>query len=227
MKGINKLLLFCCQLIEQRLKTENCNLVAENLLKTVLTISLLITAMGCTNKLSPEKYLKYFEKNKMNYCVTTERNGVTATIMYQPVEYLVAREKINGDTSTIQELMNKYGNSLYFLLILTSDSNKTGSLLLERDGYSRFSNNVYKNTFQKDNDIFLLNKKDTVKLTDYQYERNWGIGNNDSFLFIFHQKDIKGKIANYTLRIREIITELGTIEIPLKKLIKKTKKVKG
>lgn len=183
--------------------------------------------IGCDSALTPDQYMQFTEKNRKKFSLAVERNGVKATIAYQPIEYYAAREMQFDTTLSLDSAINRYEKSVFFVLVIEAKKVKTGSILLEKNGLNGFGENVIKNSFDRTQDIFLLNGKDTVKLMAYNYERNWGIGNEDSFLLTFSKNDLKSDLEKYDLIIRNIVPELGTVDIKIKRLMKMKKKLKG
>lgn len=200
------------------------------LLKSAVTVVLaLLVCSGCT-ALRPEQYMEYMENNRERFCETVERNGIKAVVCYRPNEYYAARDMVRDTTLSVEQAMAEYANSLFFVLAVSSEEYGSGSVLLEKDGARGFGRNVLTNTFGREGDIFLLNaedQSDTVDLAQYHYERNWGIGNDDTFLMAFPRERVRNKESKYRLLIRDLLPELGTIDLRLGSLMKATRKLKG
>jgi hypothetical protein len=203
------------------------------LLKHPLTIAIALCLMpcasllSCTSSLTPQQYIQYFEKHRSNFRTTIQRNGVTATVSYLPNEYYAAQEMQVDTTLTTARALKTYENSMFFVFSITSEQFKNGSILLQRDGVEGFADNVMKYTFDKEKDIFLLKGKDTVKAASCNYDRNWGIGNADSYVIAFPRKRLNGKTSGYHLYIKDMSPELGTVDVAINSLIKNVKKLKG
>jgi hypothetical protein len=73
----------------------------------------------------------------------------------------------------------------------------------------------------------MLSKNDTVMVSSCNYERNWGIGNGDIFLLAFSRKQLEKELGSYRLIIRNLLVEIGTLEIKMSGIVKKSKKLKG
>lgn len=200
------------------------------LLKSAVTVVLaLLVCSGCT-ALPPEQYMQYMDNNRERFCETIERNGIKAVVCYRPNEYYAARDMVGDSTLTAERAMARYANSLFFVLAVSSEQYGAGSVLLEKDGAQGFGRNVLTNTFSREEDIFLLNagdQSDTVDLAQYHYERNWGIGNDDTFLMAFPRERVRDNESEYRLMIRDLLPELGTIDLRLGSLMKATRKLKG
>jgi len=183
--------------------------------------------MFCQKKLSADDYLKYIEKHKEAYCTTIERNKVYATVCFQPTEYIMARELSANPEIPLDSLQNRYGKSLHFLFFLQSKQ-QNSSALLEGDNVDDFRSKIRKNTFgRSERNFFLYEGTDTIPINSYHYERNWGIGNEDVFMLLFNRNDLNMDIKRYKFVARDIIPELGTFEINMKEIIKRTPKLKG
>lgn len=183
--------------------------------------------VSCSKRLTPEQYMAYMQKQSDKFSESVKHHGVSAKICYIPSEYYAAREMTFDSTLSKEKALDKYKNSLFFTCTVTADSMDERSFLLTRDGAAGFSANVFKNYFGHTENIFLLYGTDTVKCDGYQYDRNWGMTNDDSFLIAFNKEKIKSSIDNYHLIMREITEETGTIDIELHKLIKKAPQLKG
>lgn len=182
--------------------------------------------MGCTMSLTPVAYVQYFEKNRQKFTCTVERNGMRMSVCHYPTRYYVARELQSLPDENIDKISKKYKESLFFVVTVADERRENGSTLLERNGLAGFGSNVIHNSFGRENDIFMVNSTDTVKAASCIYERNWGVGNEDVFTVTFARSAVQKK-RNLKLRIREIAVELGTIEIPVNKLLRKGPKVQG
>ncbi len=170
---------------------------------------------GCSGRVTPQRYLKWYEKNKEKYSVKIERNGVSATVSCEPAQYFAARDmqanpKLDPDTA-----MKRYEKSLFFTLDVSANNPGQTSILLQRDGRQGYSANVNKNMFERDKDIFLLCGNDTIRMADYEFERNWGLGTGDVFLMMFSKSKIDKKKSQCHFIARELAPELGTIDINL------------
>lgn len=185
-----------------------------------------VIASGCSKSLPPSEYQTYIEKNKKKYSYIIERNGIQATIVHYPSLYYSARNMLSDPTLSLDSAINRYKESLFFVLSVVDKRREFGSVLLEKDGIHGLSQNILINSFERNNDIYLLNGKDTMKMANYQYERNWGMTNEDMFVLTFPSSEYKHN-QNLRLRIRDITLNLGTIEIPIKKIMPKSPNLRG
>jgi hypothetical protein len=190
-------------------------------------IVIVLLQLGCSGTLTPEKYVRYFEKNRTRFCEKIERNDIIATIGYVPNEYYAARDMVFDTSLVANQALERYANSLIFILSIKSANGDNRSVLLGRNGYAGFKENVLRNTFERENDIFLLQGCDTIKVASCEYERNWGVSNEDAFVLAFPKMKLKKNIGKYHLIVRNMTSEMGTLDFKVRKLLKKAKKLKG
>jgi hypothetical protein len=177
--------------------------------------------LSCVRTIPPERYLEKFERQKAKHCITINRNGITASVLCMPAKFFAARDARLDTTLQMDKAEKRYNNSLFFTLSIRPDSqSKPGSFLLTKGGYAEFKNNVMLNSFGRENDIFLLHKNDTIPIAGIQYNRDWGMMKEDQFLLTFNVSRLNQKANKYHLIIREIAPELGTIDIPVAKLMR-------
>jgi len=182
---------------------------------------------NCAKVMGPQDYIKYFDTHRSRFSSTVKRNGVSAVILYMPPEYYAAREMTANKHLALGKVLGKYAGTAYFAVTIASDRYKSGSILLQRDGMEGFGENVMKNSFDRDKDVFLLNGRDTIKAVDYEYERNWGMGNTDAFVFAFARAAAKTEISRYHIIVREIAPELGTVDVALANVMDNPVHLKG
>jgi hypothetical protein len=200
----------------------------EHLLKwPMLCIIVLIFFAGCSTELKPDEYITYIDKNRDKFCKRIERNGFITTICYQPVEYYAARQMQIDPKISVQEALNKFSNTLIFTCNVKAKNIKDdGRMVLQGNGFADYGKNVKRHTFGKREDIFLVDGEDTVQVADYHYERNWGIGNGDTFVMSFAKHHIRSNLQQYNLRIRNMLPEIGTIDIKVAGLLRSVRGLK-
>lgn len=191
---------------------------------TMLVLCFLL--VSCTT-MTPANYTKHYEKNRSRFSRAIDRNGVVAKVAYIPDEYYAARDMEADEKLSLTEALNRYEPSLYFVLQLQAEGEPNKSVLLQNSDMDSYRAGVLKNTFERKQDIFLLNGTDTVSVSQYHYDRNWGIGNGDSFMMVFQKSLVQKDLKRYHLILRNFVPAIGTIDIPLTSLIKNTCRLKG
>lgn len=175
---------------------------------------------SCSNRLKPYQYLHNYEKNSRKYCTSIERNGFKVTVQFLPAEYYAAQELAARVTDNVDTALKKYANSIFVKVTIKSiDNSKDGTFLLRRNGMKSYSANVNNNSFNKEKNMFLYCQADTLTARDYQYERNWGIGNGDTFLAVFDKRQLKHKLNKYNFVVSDLSQQIGTVDIRLNSMI--------
>lgn len=146
-----------------------------------------------------------------------ERNNVQMTVKYQPQQLLIQREwehSAQNDTSLLQQLKHKYAEHYYFVLELSSNNKEA---LREVGDFSRYSDMVQVLSFQMLPYINITtNKRDTVAMTDYVFEQNYGIGNANRLLLVFPANKI-AQAEKYELNIREFGMNTGNVNFSFRR----------
>ena len=111
--------------------------------------------------------------------------GVDFKLMYRPTDILVKQELIDSkDQNEVDKLRAKYGEYLYFNLVMT----KNGQELLSHKvgNKSEFTDLVNELSFGLQNKLHLYNmKKDTVTIADYSYPRMYGTAGGTNILLVY------------------------------------------
>lgn len=191
----------------------------------IALIALLALATGCQRCIAPQNYFEYFEKNHDRYTAAITRNGMTAEISYHPNELYAARDMVSDTALKADKAIDQYKNSIFFLLTVK----KLGALNPLEAAVQNAGENEKIQRLSSDNqkDIFLIAQNDTVPVASVRAERSLGIDNPDAFLLAFSRQNLKEKPWKYSLIIRNVSPELGTLEIRLSKIINKTPKLRG
>jgi hypothetical protein len=177
--------------------------------------------------MTPVNYIQHYEKNRSRFSQTIDRNGVVAKVAYIPGEYYAARDMEADEKLSLTEALNRYEPSLYFVLQLQAEGEPGKSVLLQNSDMDSYRAGVLQNTFERNRDIFLLNGADTVSVSQYHYDRNWGVGNGDCFMMVFQKSIVQKDLKRYHLILRNFVPAIGTIDIPLTSIIKNTCRLKG
>lgn len=193
----------------------------------MLCAAVAVASVVTSCAMSPDKYMADFDRHRSKFSTAIERNGMKATITYLPSEYVAARDMLSKPGLHADSAMKPYANSLFMALGIASKEPSNGSALLLRNGAAGWRENVLSNTFGLDEGIFLLNGRDTVKASGYNYERNWGLTGEDVFVLTFSRSSLKSNVGNYHLVMRGVCPELGTLDAKLSTIVKNTRKLRG
>lgn len=189
--------------------------------KTLCAIACAVLIAGCVQSFTPQEYIDRYETMKEKNIYTIERNGFRVAVMEQPAQLYIAHQKLCDTSLSIDTLQHRYANALYIVFELSSQKYGSNSPLLYRDGAGaeKITQNLYYNSFSRKNDIFLIHGNDTIKAVECQFEPNHSSGTGDMFVATFDCGAKRRNLIKYTLIFRTQISEMGTLEIAMKKLM--------
>lgn len=179
-----------------------------------ITAAVAFCLFACGKKaVTPVEYVNWVEDNGNGLSVKKEFDDISYHVLYKPVNYIAAKELVNKGISMneIPQRIKDLGDMQYVTLRITSL--KANELL--RAGI-RDENEYYQRLeyFMGDiqNDIYLVEGKDTLPCMMNHYERNYGLAPYNNFVLAFGKsKDAKAdKIFVYDDKI------LGTGKVMLK-----------
>jgi hypothetical protein len=192
-------------------------------LELCAVVALCLSAFSCNSDLTPRQYVFYFEKNRDRFSAKIERNGAVATVTFTPKEYFAARTMTFDTTMALQQALIPYKNSLFIVINLENQAGKkVGNISTKsvKSGLLPVQN-------VNNSDIFVTINGDTVKATSVTREKAWRIMSGNSIVAAFDEKRIATSGSKGVLHVRNISDELGTMEIPLKKLMTRARSLKG
>ncbi len=178
--------------------------------KLYLCFLMLLLVVNCEKTLNSNEYVEYFSKNRMKFSKVIERNGVSAIFTCHPPELFVAQTLSFDTTVNGNEIKEKYSRSLVMMLTIKPVS-------VDNKKWIDLSNDLKEFQTGNGKNAFLVNGKDTIYPVDYKVESGWNPDTESSFIFAFNKENINRK-REYKFVIRNIISEIGTVEVPLKKL---------
>jgi hypothetical protein len=179
---------------------------------------ILLSIISCKKEIQAEKsdLIEYIKDEENGLSQTKQINGITMNVTYRPTKLMVYQEienKVQKNTINEDSITNKYKNFLYFILSYSKDNKE----LLSTIGSSRESFNNVQNilTFDMINRVALVNeKKDTIRLIDYNFPRTYGISRSNNLLFIFERNKILEKSKELTFMVQDI--GIGTGDVKFK-----------
>ena len=177
--------------------------------KLYLCFLMLLLVVNCEKTLNSNEYVEYFSKNRMKFSKVIERNGVSAIFTCHPPELFVAQTLSFDTTVNGNEIKEKYSRSLVMMLTIKPVS-------VDNKKWIDLSNDLKEFQTGNGKNAFLVNGKDTIYPVDYKVESGLESRDNESsFIFAFNKENINRK-REYKFVIRNIISEIGTVEVPLK-----------
>jgi len=183
-------------------------------MKRISLISLLFTA--CSTQLDPQAYMTYVEDSDA-FATEITRNGITSKVAYRPGEYFAARDMVYSGNASIEEVRERYSNSLYFMLAVQHE-----------DGTPLGIPGEYLDPMGSPDDqsIVLVSREDTIPPVHTSYDVNPQIPSLRQRLVVFARENVPN-LNKATLIARDLHPHLGTIEIPVRKIAGSKRRLKG
>lgn len=144
--------------------------------------------------MTKEELISYINRSKNGLSAEQEVNGVKVNITYRPASLMVVQEigeNEEANKNLIDSLTNKYSSSYYFFLKFS----KNGKELIRQLGdFSRYSDMVQVFSFKMGQFVNLTTpEKDTIMLSDYFFDQNYGMSDGNTILLCFDKSKLKNK----------------------------------
>ncbi len=166
-------------------------------MKTLCLIGMLLMCAflsACVKHYLPEKYQEAYEEQcTMEY----RQSGYIIHILYQNAEYMAARHHVPGkDISQFRQSVVNYGKAHYFSLKVRPENLGWPSDMQSKDilnsamkkGRAQFKDRLEYFSRGLKNKFYLIdNEGNRISAQTYNYNRNFGLGIVNSFLFVFPQ----------------------------------------
>jgi hypothetical protein len=181
---------------------------------------LMIVLISCnSNKkfLTKQELVGYISNKKNGLAQEQEINGTRVKISYQPWSMLVAQELEDGqkkDPAVIKQLENRYENNYYFLLKFSRNGKE---VIRQLGSFDRYSDMLQVFSFQMNRFVNLTTpQKDTVELSDYLFEQNYGMGDGNTILLSFEKNKIQNR-KDLEINIGECGLGIGNLKFRFEK----------
>lgn len=189
----------------------------NNIILFFLAINFAFTvACSKPSTLNAKEYVAWIENPDNGVCITKKINDFEFAILYKPVDYIVAMESKNKNISKDSILKRKNslkGYQYYTFRIRSFKDNeffRTG-MTSENEYYERLEYFVS----NAQNDITLVEGKDTIPCAVYHFERNYGISPYNNIVLSFEEKDSLNT-ADKVFIYEDKVLGLGKIAIKIK-----------
>lgn len=153
-----------------------------------IIVFVVVLIYGCAkNELNPDEYINYVESEKNNIKNSKQIEDLNFSLQYCPPEYLLLKEfKTNNLSEKLVAERKKENENMVFFKLRISAKNNTDIL-----NYKISSNDDYYERLQYlsygfEEDIALLNGKDTLFPALFHFERTYGVVPFADFMLAFN-----------------------------------------
>jgi hypothetical protein len=176
----------------------------NNLLCCFVLLLLIFSGCNKNSKLTPEKYVAWVENPDNGLRVERKMGRITYAVQYKPYDYVIAKEEKNNNIKkSIVETRYKALNKMqyYTLRIQTTGNDLINENSPSQQEYYQRQNYL---TFEFQNDIQLIDGKDTLSAELFQMVGNYGLAPYVDFVIGFKSKD---NVQNQIEHDKEFILE--------------------
>ena len=178
------------------------------------------------SKLGATEYMNWIENVDNGIKVEKKMGEFTFTAMYKPLEYLALIElkKDNISKKELEKYNAEYSDLQYFTFRISAENQKEELLKVglksENDYYSR----IEYFSFKMQNDLKLIDGKDTLDCALFHFERVYGLAPYATFVIGFpltkeegtNTSTKKNVFKNKTILYDEKVFQLGKIYMTIK-----------
>ncbi len=191
--------------------------------RSIILFVIIVLFQACSKnekdpkKLSKDELIQFISKKKNGLVQTQEVNGIVVKLSYQPGSMLVAQELAGEqwkDSVFLRKIEEKYSNNYYFILKFS----KNGKEAIRQLGdFSRYSDMVQVFSFKMNQFVNLTTaEKDTIALSDFFFDQNYGMGDGNNILLSFEKEKIKNS-NEIEINIAECGLRTGSLSVKFRK----------
>jgi hypothetical protein len=184
-------------------------------------VLLLLTCLGFYSCTKPEalnikEYIKWVHAPENGLLTSNKVDDYEFQVMYKPVDYIIASEIKNSilkQTEVLKRKSDLQGFQYYTVKIKAKNDNEVlkAGISNENEYFERleyFTENAQ-------NDIFLIDGKDTLSSVLYHFERNYGLSPLNTIILAFENK-FPDKIRDRVLVYDDVVLGTGKVSLAIK-----------
>jgi hypothetical protein len=158
----------------------------------VILLPAILLSCGTPEYLSEPELLAFCQDEDHGLTKTIVSGDVSTRLTYRPTDVMVSQEmKTSADPSSdkIATLREKYSPYYYFILSLSRSGKE---VLNSSGGHTEFSSLLQTISFRMGEVVNLTTpSRDTIPLTDFVYNRTFGLSASTDILLVFPRSDVK------------------------------------
>ena len=162
-------------------------------MKRVINVTFVLFVVfiyGCAKSdLNADDYVKYVESEKNNIKNTKQIEDLSFSLQYCPTEYLLLKEyKTNNLSEKLIDQRKKDNDSMVFFKLRISAKNNNDILNYQISSNDDYYQRIQYLSYGFEEDIALLNGKDTIFPALFHFERTYGVVPFADFMLAFNTK---------------------------------------
>jgi hypothetical protein len=184
-----------------------------------LIVALCLTACEKSRKrLSPKQYITWAKSSEKDLVKKKEINGYKFISKFQPAELLILK---NMDESFTQASVDSLKNIQYgifnFVMDIGSAIDNQSLLRANISDENEYYQRVYYYTKEVQNDLYVVEGKDTLPCIFYHFEQTYNLSPVNSLVMEFQRKNPDTEYENVSLIYEDRMLNTGIIKFQYKK----------
>lgn len=158
-----------------------------------IIVFVVVLICGCAkNELNPDEYINYVESEKNNIKNSKQIEDLNFSLQYCPTEYLLLKEfKTNNLSEKLLAERKKENENMVFFKLRISAKNNPDILNYKISSNDDYYERIQYLSYGFEEDIALLNGKDTLFPALFHFERTYGVVPFADFMLAFNAKIIE------------------------------------
>lgn len=174
-----------------------------------------IVNFSCSKKeLHSSDYIKFVEDESNGLRVSKNIGGVDYMVQYKPIEYILLKE--NNNNVDIKKRKEDLEGMQYYTLSYSLVKNNKDILKFNLTSQDEYYERVNYFSFGLQNDIYLVEGKDTLDCKLFNYVRSYGLSPKADFVLAF-SKNTQAQINDKLIVIEDKIFGGGIIKLKIAK----------
>lgn len=183
----------------------------------VVYAAILLLFSCSRDKLTPGEYIHWVTDKSNGLLTETAIGSYTFFLQYKPLDYVSLQER-KGE-NLVKDSLEKTKKELedlqyYTFKIRSADNNEVMAVQTENDPeyYSRLE--YFMGVMQ--DDIVLVEGKDTLPCLLFHFERNYGLSPDNSFVLAFEKQKAQKNSSDRTLVFNDQVLGTGPVHLTIK-----------
>lgn len=158
-----------------------------------IIVFVVVLICGCAkNELNSDEYINYVESEKNNIKNSKQIEDLNFSLQYCPTEYLLLKEfKTNNLSEKLLAERKKENENMVFFKLRISAKNNSDILNYKISSNDDYYERIQYLSYGFEEDIALLNGKDTLFPALFHFERTYGVVPFADFMLAFNAKIIE------------------------------------
>lgn len=189
----------------------------------MLRLSIILFALlrfpGCGgNEFDPAEYIQWVENSDHGLKVKKSIGSIDFILQYKPIDYVIVKQAGNGkaDKNFMDNEKKQMEDMQYYTFSIAVTDVQADILKYKLGKPEEFEERINYYSSQMQNDLLLIDGKDTLKCLLFHYERNYGLAPFSNFLLAFENIKTAERNCDKTLIYDDAMLGSGQVKLTIK-----------